>query len=261
MRVDSHAHVVRRGASLVAERHSEPGRDATACDYLAILDGAGISHAVLTQPSFYGTDNSLLLTALAAHRDRLRGTAIVDPTISETGLHALRAAGICGARLNWLRRSTTPDIREHGPLLGRLREAGLHLELYLEGAKLAALLPYLRDSGVSLVLDHFGSPDPREGPDGLSFRAVLRALDGGRCWVRRSAPYRLGQGVPPARYAAALLAAGGPERLLWGSDWPWISHEQGRNYAQLLAALDDWVADAASRHAILSTTPALLFGF
>ena len=261
MRVDSHAHVVAQHAPLTAERHSEPRHDATVSEYLATLDSLSISHAVLTQPSFYGTDNSLLLCALAAHPDRLRGTVIVNPAIDEVELDALRAGGVCGVRLNWSRLPHLPDIHGYGPLLGRLRDVGLHIELYVEGAKLAALLPFICDSGVSIVLDHFGSPDPREGVAGASFRAVLRALERGRCWVKLSAPYRLGNGVSPVPYATTLLAAGGAERLVWGSDWPWVSHEAGRNYAQLLEALDEWVPDDRSKRAILSTTPASLFGF
>ena len=75
--IDCHAHVMRRDAPLAPDRHSAPKRDCTVDEYLGVLDANGISHGVLTAPSFYGTDNSLLLDALdraagAAARDRHR---------------------------------------------------------------------------------------------------------------------------------------------------------------------------------------------
>jgi len=81
--VDCHAHVMRRDAPLAPDRHSAPKRDCTIEEYLAVLDTHGISHGVLTAPSFYGSDNSLLLDALDRAGGRLRGTVIVDPAIDQ----------------------------------------------------------------------------------------------------------------------------------------------------------------------------------
>src|SRR6185436_15057558 len=75
--VDCHAHVMRRDLPLAPDRHSAPKRDVSVEEYLGELDKHAISHGVLTAPSFYGTDNSLLLSALEAAAGRLRGTAIV----------------------------------------------------------------------------------------------------------------------------------------------------------------------------------------
>src|SRR5258705_10943785 len=80
--IDCHAHVRPRDLPLASERHSAPKRDVHVEEFLGVLDTHGISHGVLTAPSFYGTDNQLLLKALAAHPDRLRGTAIVAPDIT-----------------------------------------------------------------------------------------------------------------------------------------------------------------------------------
>ena len=84
--VDAHAHVMRRDAPLAALRHSAPKRDVTVEEYLAVLDRHGVTHGVLTAPSFYGTDNSLLLSALDASGGRLRGTVIVEPDIDRAAL-------------------------------------------------------------------------------------------------------------------------------------------------------------------------------
>src|SRR5947208_8802794 len=90
--VDAHAHVLMRDLPLVAHRHSAPKHDASVDDYVALLDRHGISHGQLTAPSFYGTDNSLLTASLRAFPSRLRGTAIVDPSITDADLATLDAA-------------------------------------------------------------------------------------------------------------------------------------------------------------------------
>lgn len=98
--VDTHAHVFHQGLALADTRRHTPDYDATLAQYLELLDGHGLSHGVLVQPSFLGTDNSHLLQALRAAPARLRGVAVVDPAIDDPGLQALAAAGVVGIRLN-----------------------------------------------------------------------------------------------------------------------------------------------------------------
>lgn len=261
-RVDTHAHIMVRQAKLVANRHSEPKHDISAEDFLTLLDHHGMTHGVLTQPSFYGTDNSLLLQALQRYPTRLRGTAIVDPDIEPAQLDRLFAAGVRGLRLNWLRQDALPD--PSGPAYRRLfdlaRARGLHIELYVEGRKMAPILRAITHTGVAVVLDHFGSPEPDHGLDGEGFRAVLDAVAAGNTWVKLSAPYRLG-GVPAQAYAQALLEARGPQQLMWGSDWPWVSHEDTQRYEHCLADFSQWVPDPAERRIIEWETPARVFDF
>ena len=260
--VDGHAHVMLKAAPLVAGRHSEPHRDVTPEDFLAVLDRHGVSHGVLTQPSFYGTDNSLLLSALARYPERLRGTAIVPTDIALDDLATLRACGVCGIRLNWFHRETLPDIRsaDHARLLGRVREIGMHVEIYIEGAKLADVLPAVRATGVVAVIDHFGSPESATGVDGAGFRELIKGVAAGDTWVKLSGPYRLG-GAPAEPYVAALLDAGGMHRMVWGSDWPWVSFDDGRDYQRCLDDLHRWAPDPEVRAAVFRSNPAALFGF
>jgi predicted TIM-barrel fold metal-dependent hydrolase len=260
--VDCHAHVMRVDAALVAHRHSAPARDVDVAEYLDVLDRHGIQYGVLTAPSFYGTDNRILLEALASAQGRLRGTVIVDPDIPAAGLDALQAQGVAGIRLNWLQREPLPDsgTSAYRRLYGLLHERDMHVELYVEGALMPRVLPPILESGVRLVLDHFGSPDTALGLDGPGFRQVRQAIGQGNTWVKLSAPYRMA-GADPKPYAQALLREGGAKRLLWATDWPWVKFENTVSYAQCLAWLDDWVPDAGQRHRILVETPQELFGF
>jgi len=251
---------MRRDAPLAPDRHSAPKRDCTVEDYLAVLDTHGISHGVLTAPSFYGSDNSLLLDALDRAGGRLRGTVIVDPGIERVALAAMGERGAVGIRLNWVRRSTLPDVSDYRQLFANVCELDWHVEIYLEGALLAKILPVIRDSGAKVVVDHFGSPDPVQGLACGGFKAVLDGVRAGDTWVKLSAPYRQG-GADVQRYVDALLAAGGAQQLVWASDWPFVSHEDEVSYRDCVQWLVDWVPNEAARRIILTDTPTSLFGF
>ena len=275
--VDCHAHVFLRNMPLAAARRYAPGADATPQDYLGLLDAHGVTHGVLVQPSFLGTDNRFLLEVLRAHPGRLRGVVMLDPEVSDAELAELDAAGVAGVRLN-LVGLPLPDLLapQWQAFLARLKALDWHLELHREAADLPPLLDAALRTGCRVVVDHFGRPDPRLASADPGFAALLRHADSGRLWVKLSAAYRNARG---ARLAAAertpalleadaqaardcarqLLAAFGPGRLVWGSDWPHTQHQDQTDYGRSLAALADWVPDTAQRGRILGATALELF--
>jgi predicted TIM-barrel fold metal-dependent hydrolase len=227
-----------------------------------VLDAHGISHGVLTAPSFYGTDNSLLLDALDQAAGRLRGTVIVAPDVDRSTLEKMAQRGAVGIRLNWFRRAALPDAAsaDYRRLFAAVRDLGWHVEIYLEGPLLADVLPRIRASGARVVVDHFGSPDPAHGVACAGFQRVLEGVRTGDTFVKLSASYRQG-GADCQRYVDALLAAGGPRQLVWASDWPFVSHEDRVSYEACVNDLRRWVPDATTRRIILAETPVALFGF
>jgi predicted TIM-barrel fold metal-dependent hydrolase len=262
--VDSHAHVFRRDLPFAQGRRHSPDYDAPLADYLALLDTHGVSHAVLVQPSFLGTDNSFLLAALDACPQRLRGVAVVGPTTDDAALQRLGAHGIRGIRLNLL-GADVPDLR-HGAwaeLLARVHALDWHVEVHVELAALPSVGAAVLDSGGRLVVDHFGRPDA-PGTSGAGWPWLLEAAASGRAWVKLSAAYR---NWPAAAHAQARAAAGwlidafGPERLVWGSDWPHTQHRELATFSSTFSALAAWVPDAAARRTILVDTPCRLFRF
>lgn len=261
-RVDTHAHVFRRDLPLMPGHRHAPQHDALLAELLTLFDAHGITHGVLTAPSFLGTDNSYLLCALDAAPTRLRGTVIVDSSIAPAELEAMDRRGVVGIRFNMWRRADLPDLASAPWRRVLQAAAGLdwHVEIYVEGARLPSLLAPALASGTKVVVDHFGSPDPQLGLECPGFRVLLDAVGAGRTWVKLSAPYRLG-GASPQGYAHALLRAGGPQRLIWASDWPWTQHSEGMTYRQALDWLSDWIPDARARETILGATPWQLFGF
>ena len=263
--VDCHAHVFRRGLSLADARRYAPDYDATPEDYVAVLDANGVSHAVLVQPSFLGTDNGYLLEALRRY-PRFRGIAVVEPTVSPDALRALDEAGVVGIRLNLI---GAPDPRldaDPWPAhLKRLADLGWQVEVQAEAKRWPGLLGPLLESGVNVVADHFGKPDPALGVDDPGFRHLLSQGRSGRVWVKLSGAYRNGDGDAGERIARAALPLLrdnlGLERLVWGSDWPHTQFERVVDYAAARAALDAWLPDPRERRTVLVDAPVALFKF
>jgi len=261
--VDCHAHVIKTGLPLAADRHSAPAGDAGVEEYLQVLDRHGVTYGLLTAPSFYGPNNEVLLDALGKGAGRLRGTAIVEPSISEEALARLKAAGVCGLRLNWVRRASLPDIGspEYASLLAKAANLGLHIEVYLEGEFLPPVLSAIHRSGARAVIDHFGHPTGgAHAADSEGFQALLQSIDAGNTWVKLSAPFRL-RGADAATLARELVAHGQGERAVWATDWPWVGFEQDIAYGQCIAWLFEWIVDDAVRSRILVDSPREVFGF
>lgn len=259
MRIDTHAHVFLQAHPVIATARHAPTHDALADTYIDLLDRHGLTHALLTAPSFYGTDNSLMLAALRRYPGRLRGTATVAAETPRATLEEMDRAGVVGIRFNLFGVDQLPDFyaTKYRTLLAEVATLDWHVEVFAEGPKLATLLPPLLESGVHVVIDHFGRPDPARGPSCTGFRCLLEAMEGGNVWTKLSAPYRLG-GLDPVPLAHALLSAGGMERLIWGSDWPWTQNAAGLTYASTLAWLEAWVPEEHQRAAILGDNPARL---
>jgi predicted TIM-barrel fold metal-dependent hydrolase len=198
--------------------------------------------------------------------DRLRGIAVVNPDVDDATLDVLNGAGCVGARLNLIGRPdpafSDPEWQRH---LHRLTRLHWQVEVQAEAARLPLLLPPLLDAGLTVVVDHFGRPNVEEGVNDPGFRYLLRAARGGRIWVKLSGAYRLGRHPRDEEIARAvipmLIAELGPARLVWGSDWPHTQHESAAGEIQLPRLLEKWLPDKAVRDAILTTTPARLFGF
>jgi predicted TIM-barrel fold metal-dependent hydrolase len=262
--VDTHAHIFKRGLKLADVRRYAPDYDATIDDYLKVLDANGLSHGVLVQPSFLGTDNTYLLEGLQAARGRARGIAVVPPTISRAELNTLNEAGIVGIRLNLVGLPIPAFDAEPWPaLLKNVAELNWQVEVHREARDLEGIVAPLLKAGVDVVVDHFGRPDGKLGVDDPGFRYLLTTGPQRRTWVKISAPYRNGNdgaGEATALKAYPMLRDSlGVDRLLWGSDWPHTQFEKTQSFASNRALLDQMVTDAGERQQILTANPGLLF--
>jgi predicted TIM-barrel fold metal-dependent hydrolase len=248
--VDTHAHIYPRHTPLIDGATHHPTRDVTPEEYLRTLDDHGVLFGVHAAASFMGPYNDYTLAALARHR-RLRATAIVEPSVSFTELKAMDAAGVVGIRFSLRDYKGTPDFgsAEYRRLFRRVADLDWHVHLYAEGERIAALSQPLLTAGVKIVIDHYGNPSPAQGANSPGFQTALRVLGSGLGWVKVSAPYR-SVGCDHAALAARLLAEGGPEHLLFASDWPFVGHETSVTYRQMVASFEQVIPDPATRERI-----------
>ncbi|WP_445493065.1 amidohydrolase family protein [Rhodopseudomonas sp. RCAM05734] len=261
--IDTHSHVFHRGLKLADARRYAPAYDAPLDLYLRQLDDNGITNGVLVQPSFLGTDNSYLVDCLTAAKGRLRGIAVVDPEASTNDLKLLNESGVVGLRLNLVGKPL-PDLETPlwRGLLDKAHKLQWQVEVQRAAADLPALVSQLLNSGVDVVIDHYGLPDSQSGISDPGFVALTKLGATRRLWVKISAPYRTGaDGERIARAAYPVLRdALGRDRLLWGSDWPHTQFEGSQNYGKTLAFFTDMVGNAEDRAAILQN-PRGLFRF
>lgn len=265
--IDGHAHVFSRELDLTSARRYSPDYDATLALYLQNLQSHGLSHGVLVQPSFLGTDNSYLLDALKQAPGLLRGVVVVERDISRAELNDMDRLGVVGLRLNLMGKAL-PDFSEPQwkVLFAHVAELDWHVELHRHVADLPGLIRALMPFGVKVVVDHFGRPDARLGLEQPGFREMLELGLGGQVWMKVSGIYRLEgseqENLDFARAALPLLVQSfGPQRLVWGSDWPHTQHEKQISYGTVVEQLQALGCSPQVMRSLLIEAPQVLFDF
>jgi len=230
----------------------------------------GFSRGVIVHSAIYGSDHRLLLHALEGlnDRDRYRGIGIVDDRVSDKDLERLHAAGVRGARFNFVRffamEQREAEVRRS---MARMKELGWHARLHVNGDDLLENSTLLRSfKDIPMVIDHFGHVGFDGGTNRPVIRWVLDSLKLDNWWVMVSNGNRdskLDAGWDDALpYGKAFIEAA-PDRIVWGTDWP---HPQWKkrmmNDAEEVELLYRYVdGDAALLQKILVDNPAQLHGF
>lgn len=228
----------------------------------------GIDRAILVQPAHYGFDHAALTDALG--RDgQCRGIGLADAGVSEAALDQLHEAGVRGLRFTDFRnpdgsvRPGSVGVDQLRLLAPRLKERGWHAQVWAGAAALDEMLPDLLRLKAPVVLDHMAMVEVEAGVEAPRFQRLLQAVQGGDIWVKLSLCRVSTQpGFIDVRPFHEALTAANPERLLWGSDWPFIRlFDRSPDVGALLDLDNEWAGDAALRQAIMVDNPARLFGF
>jgi len=269
---ETHAHVFGPADRFpYAPDRSYTPPDAPLEKYLAMLDTLGFARGVLVQGSAHGRDNAAMLDALAKHPKRLRGVAVADKATPRDELRNFDRLGVRGLRFNHFYRNgklhygggVTIDDAE--AMLGTLAELGWHVQLWLDVKDLPDIVTRLKSWPVPVVIDHMGRTDAHAGTGTPGFQALLRLVGEGRCWVKLSGAHRLSDDWPdyaPARPFHEALVRTNPDRLVWGTDWPYPRIEaEMPNAGHLLDLFNAWTPSAELRRKILVDNPAALYGF
>ncbi len=251
--IDCHAHVIDRQRFPFVHGTYQPhaGEWGTIERFLSVLDAHGVGEAVLVQPtSGYDYDHACLLHALGAAQGRLRGVARVRVDRARTDRVLLKHPLIVGIRLDLMHDGVAAiQSPEFEWLAGVLGERAQIVQVQTQEDQLAQILPVLRKSGLRIVVDHCGRPDPERGPSQPGFASLLELGREGH-YVKLSGVFRFSRKPYPHEdadpYIAALLDAFTPQRCVWGSDWPFLRYSDSVDYASTLKLASRWSADPAS---------------
>lgn len=256
--VDTHAHIFTRGLPFAPDAWTRPDYDYPVERYLADLDAHGIAFGVIAAASLFGTYNDHVLTALRAH-PRLRGTVRIGLDTDRGTLEGMARQGVVGVRFQWKRDADMPDLgdHDHRKLFFRMSDLGMHAQVNTSGPRLEAAIGALRDCGLPIVIDHFGLLRA-SGLDCPGFRAAVREAQAGHAWIKLSAPFRLPDGRART-YARWLLREVGPDRLLWGSDAPFVGHEGVISFRETIDRFEAIVPEPAARRRMSDAALKLFF--
>ncbi|SBS27759.1 2-pyrone-4,6-dicarbaxylate hydrolase [Marinomonas spartinae] len=262
--IDTHAHIFRSDLPLTQNRRYAPEYNALDTEFIELFERHHFSHGVLIQPSFLGSDNHFMVEALKANSEKLRGIAVVEPSISDSELDELADAGVVGIRLNLIKKTlaeyTTPVWRA---LFGKLEKKGWQVEIQREIDDLHQVLPIILDSGVDVVIDHFARPTHGIHVDNPNHLAFLQLLEHAPIWMKLSATYRANATLEQAKEMLSLLrkAYGHSERFLWGSDWPHTQFETRTQYSDQVDIVNALLSDPDERRKVLIENPTRCFKF
>jgi 2-pyrone-4,6-dicarboxylate lactonase len=237
----------------------------------AQMQAHGIDRAVLIQPIPYQTDNSAIADAVARSAGRYKGIGVLQATAGEAGVRSLQQAGFSGLRFNEMlnpngqgRYAGAIGIEHLAPLAPALRACDMHAQIWARAPTCVELAHSLKPLGLPLVFDHMAGIDVALGLSDPSFQQLLRLLADGDIWIKLTV-CRVSKTGPDdyedvQPFHDAMVRAN-PERLLWGSDFPFVRMDDRRpSVAYLSRAFLDWTPPSL-HNTLLVGNPKRLFGF
>ncbi|MBZ0135688.1 MAG: amidohydrolase family protein [Planctomycetes bacterium] len=259
--VDAHCHVFGPGDQFpyAPERKYTPC-DASKAQLFALRDHLGFARNVIVQATCHGADNRALVDALQAANGRARGVATVRRDVSDEELQRLHAAGVRGVRFNFVKRLV--DFTPRDELMAvaeRIKPLGWHVVIYFEAVDLPELWDFFTRLPTTVVVDHMGRPDVKQGVDSDEFGLFLRFMrEHANVWSKVSCPERLSVSGPPALNGehsayrdvvpfARRVVELFPDRVLWGTDWP---HPNLKNHMPDDGLLVDFIPHIAPTPAL-----------
>jgi len=237
-------------------------------EYRLLQKRIGTTRTVVVTPGPYVTDNRVTLDGVSQlGLSHARGIAVIHPDITDAELKKMADGGIRGIRFTLFDPTTAvTNFEMIEPLAKRVNDLGWHVQLHFRGDQIVEHEDLLKHIVSPIVFDHIGRLPQPEGVKYPAFQVISRLIDKGRTWVKLSGAYQDSKVGPPTyadvtEVARAFLKVG-PERMVWGSDWPHPTERDNKpNDAVLFDLLAEWASDEALRKRILVDNPAALYGF
>ena len=236
MIVDTHIHIVSEDEAKYP-RNVEPHAVAWIRDMpvsgeslLGHMAEAGVDRAIIVQAfGVYQFDNSYAADASAAHRDRYASVCVVDPLlpdapdrlsywVTERGMRGIRLFTSTQPEGTWL------DDPATFPLWERCAALGIPVTVQVMARQLHKLRPVLeRFPGLPVAVDHMGAPALDDGPPYEAAKPMWDLAEYPNVHLKFSSMsiYQSNEGKSSAaEFFPRLVERFGPQRLLWGSNFP-----------------------------------------
>ena len=264
---DAHCHIFGPGDKYpYAPNRSYTPPDAPLERFKELQATLGLSRAVLVNASCHGTDNAVILDAIAQSAGQYRGVANVNADFTDEDFEALNEGGVRGVRFNFVKHlGGTPDLNVFHNVVERIKNLDWHVVLHFDAADLVEFNGLLKKLPVPFIIDHMGRVPTGDGLDQEPFRRLLGAASMDNCWVKICGAERISTAGPPftdaVPFAQALLEVA-PERILWGTDWPHPNIKRHMpNDGDLVDLIPLFMPDEALQQAVLVDNPHRLYGF
>lgn len=264
---DTHCHVygpVQRYPYAATRPYTPP--EAPLAALRALHAHLGIARGVIVNATPYGRANKIVLDAIAESNGRYAGIGNVDDRMTDRELAALADGGLTGCRFTFLSRlGARPDMAAFDRIVQRIAPLGWHVDLYVEAASLAELIPRLERLPVPYVIDHMGVVDASAGltqPGFTTLQSLLARDD--KCWMKITGPERVSRTGPPFDDVVPIarrLIDTAPDRVLWGTDWPHPNVPVMPNDGDLVDFIPRVAPTPALQRRLLGDNPARLYKF
>lgn len=277
--IDSHLHVWAHSEETRLFPYSQDPPEslkerASAPYLLREMEAAGVDGALIVQPINHKFDHSYVSHAIQQYPDRFKGMMLFDPSMTERDamaqLRDLKEQGFVGVRFNpylWPKRGENKwSPMSEGVGLAIYKQCGewnmpvgimcfQGLDLHYDD--ILALL--VASPHTTLILDHFGFTAV---DNDVSFDQLLSLAQYPNVCVKISALFRLND-TPPfekvkEKRFVPLLDAFGADRLMYGSDFPFVL-EQSNGYG-MVQTVSLWIENESERRAIMGGTAERVFG-
>jgi predicted TIM-barrel fold metal-dependent hydrolase len=227
--IDPHVHVWKKDPRYpwAKETANPPGEDRTPEMLLELMRANGVERTVIIQVIHYRWDNSYLADVLKQYPKIFHGVARVNPEdpgapdhlsrlVKEQGFRGVRISPSVNAQGDWIKGPLM------APLWKRCEELKVPMTVLAPVARMPDVLPLVEKfPDLNVVIDHMADC-PAGDFEKLKLLTALARFP--KVFVKISHTWSLSkQEFPWAdthENVKRLHEAFGPQRLMWGTDWP-----------------------------------------
>ena len=244
--IDPHVHVWKKDPKYpwAKETKEPPDKDALPERLLQLMAANGVDKTVLVQVIYYRWDNRYTRDCVRQYPDKFMGVCRVNPEspqspddlsrlVQEDGFHGVRLSPSGGLDGDWIRG----DLMH--PLWRRTAELRVPLLILTPITRMPDISRLCdRHPNVDVCIDHMADC-PADRPYQLPMLLDLARFP--RVFVKISHTWNVSKQDYPYRdsyeQVKRLYDAFGPQRIMWGTDWPMVEKKCG--YAKALAVVRD----------------------